>query len=84
MHPTEEPQAAIAGAAGNSGFGGGSGFGAGAGAGGGSRPKRAAAQGGVRSLGDLQDDSNSEDEGDQSNELYTGGAKRCVALQHPW
>jgi hypothetical protein len=35
-------------------------------------------QGGVRSLGDLQDeDGNSDSSGDQGNELFTGGAKRC-------
>ena len=35
-------------------------------------------QGGVRSLGDLQDeDGDSDSSGDQGNELFTGGAKRC-------
>ena len=34
-------------------------------------------QGGVRSLGDLQDeDGDSDSSGDQGNELFTGGAKR--------
>jgi hypothetical protein len=35
-------------------------------------------QGGVRSLGDLHDDdADSDSSGDQGNELFTGGAKRC-------
>ncbi len=41
----------------------------------------AARAGNVRSLGDLaadEDDDDSEEDGDETNELYTGGAKRYV------